>query len=135
MCSNPNLQACDVSMHMHTCMPKHTFSVCLCLFLFGSVCDVFVNVACTCIHTRTNARNGSTRCMHLCKCTIYATFLSHSLLSFCLVFLSCKNTLIGPFKLLDPPHSVSICAKHTHMLTHMNTHPSLACKHVMYACT
>ena len=33
-----------------------------------------------------------------------------------------KNTLTGPFKLLDPPHSVSICAQHTHMLTHMNMH-------------
>ena len=135
MCSNPNLQACDVRMHMHTLMPKHTFSVCLCLFLFVSVCDLFVNVACTCIQTRTNARNGSTRCMHPCKCTTYAAFLSHSLLSFWLVSLSCKNTLISPFKLLDPPHSVSICAKHTHKLTHMNTHSNLACKHVMYART
>ena len=133
MCSNPNLQACDVSMHMHTCMQKHTLSVCLCLSLFVSVCDLFVNVARTCIHTLTNVRNGCTHCMHPCKCTKKcAPFLSHSLLSFRLVSLSCKNTLIGPFKLPDPPHSVSICAKHTHMLTHMNTHASLTCRHLMY---
>jgi hypothetical protein len=55
----------------------------------------------------------------------------YQLVFFSVCLCVCEGTLSSP----DPPHSVSICAKHTHMLTHMNTHASLACKHLMYAWT
>ena len=132
MCSNFKLQACKVSMHMQISMQKQPFPVCLCLSMFVSVCDLFINVARTCIHTHTNARNGCTNCMHLCKCTkTYAPFLAHSLLWFRLVSLSSKDTFICPFQIPDPAHSVWICAKHKRMITQISTHASRTCKHLM----
>ena len=88
MCSNPSLQACDVSMHMHTCMQKHKVSVCLCLSLFyPSVICLSTSHAHAFAHSRTHAMDARIACIHAVHEKMRSLSLSLSLvISFGLSF-------------------------------------------------